>query len=317
MELTKTESAGIEKFEQLQKSVTDQISVLTAIQITDDTSLAIANQQLSKAKQLENFIDEARLLIQEKEFKFCKEVNAKAKLLATPLSTSMDDMKSKMLTFDKAEKLRKQKEAEAIAAKQREIEQEQIKAQQLENEKVAKLQEQIIKFEKDAFKHIHESKTMEELSNAYSVFVLSFPKEYGEIVLGRIKSLGQAKAKVLSPDITVDKDVILDEYVKLYASITGTEVKIEAKVIETPMAIVNALEEQKQAIAVNMPVANIRKTWDFKVAEAEDMGDIPLEWLMLNETVVKEWMKNNKEKLSEGMKYWGVTFYQRETIITK
>ncbi len=313
-QLTKTPDTGIEKFEQLQKSVNEQISALTTIQVIDETSLAVANQQLSKAKQFENFIDEARLLIQEKEFKFCKEVNAKAKVLAVPLETSQKEMKDKILTYTKAEQIRKQRELEEIAKKQKEVEQEQLRLQQEENNKAIKLQEDIVKFESQGFNAIHTAKTMEELSTAYTTFVLSFPKEYGDVVLGRIKSLGVAKAKMLSPDVTADKNEVARSYNEVYATVTGTEVKIEAKVIETPLAVVTALEEQKQNIIIQSAPTNIRKNWDWEV---DDIRAVPIEWLMVDEKKVDEWKKQNKETLIEGVIHGGIRFFIKETVVTK
>ncbi len=315
MELQTIKTEGIEKFEQLQKSVNDQVSVLSAIEVTDETSEAIANQQLSKAKKLENFIDDARLLIQEKEFKFCKEVNKKAGEIAIPLTTSMAVTKNKLKEWDKTKKANALQKTLEIQAAQQKIEQDRIANQAAENEKTLLLQVQVAKFEGEAFKAINDAKTMEDLSAAFVKFVQSMPVEMGLVVQGRIKSLGVAKKNlILAPESGQAKFDIQTAYNQTYATVTGTEVKIEAKIIEAPVEAVNYLKQQEQAVAIQSAPTNIRKSWAWEV---QNICDVPLEWLKIDEDMVKEFMKTEKESLTEGMVYNGVKFYQKETVVIK
>lgn len=314
MEL-QTTNVGIEKFEQLQKSVNDQVSVLSSIEVTDETSLAVANQQLSKTKQITNLIETAREELKAPYFQAGKQIDKLAKELAVPLTTGIDAVKTKILTYNKAEQARKALELAEIAKAQQKIENDRLAAQAKENENSMLLQIHVTKFEADAFKAVNEAKTMEELSAAFVKYVQEMPKEYGAVVESRIRSLGTAKSKLIqAPETGQAKFDAQTTYNTTYATVTGTEVKIAPKVIEAPVEAVSFLAQQEQAIAIQSTPTNVRKTWAYEV---QNICDVPLEWLMVDPDMVKDFMKTDKESLSEGMVYNGIKFFQKETIVIK
>ena len=47
-----------------------------------------------------------------------------------------------------------------------------------------------------------------------------------------------------------------------------------------------------------------------------DISKVPAEWLMLNDAVIKKWMADNKEKLTDGetVEFQSVKFFQKESL---
>jgi hypothetical protein len=311
MELEKTKQQGLEKFEQLQKSVTEQVETLSDIEVVDETRLAVANQQLSKTKQITNFIESTRKELKEPYFEAGKQIDALAKKISTPLEEKIQEVKNKMLSYNQVEAEKKRVALEALEKEKKRLEDEQAKAQAEANENHLKLQVQITKFESEAFGKIHSATTMADLSSAFTLFVLAFPPEYGEVVKDRIKTLGLAKKNLLNATTPEAISVYQKEYDKAYATVTGTEVKIQAPVIQMPSF--DKIEEAKASIEISTP-SNVRKTWTFEI---ENISNVPLEWLMVDESMVKEFMKKEKESLTEGMVYNGIKFYLKETIVIK
>ena len=310
-ELTKIENVvTTEKFDQLQKTVNDQVATLASINVIDETSLAVANQQLSKTKQITNLIESARKELKEPYFQAGKQIDALAKALDVPLEEKVSDVKSKILLYNKEVEKKKQADLLEIQAKQKIVEDQQKALQQAEIDKANKLQIDIVAFEKKAFDTIKGCSTMEDLGQAYKSYVTELPIEYGDVVKNRIISIGVAKKNMLTTP-SVDTT---NAFNIAYATVTGTEVKVEAKVIEVPAAITAQLEQEKQAIAIQSAPSNIRKTWTFEV---ENFFNLPTEWLMPNEKAIAEWQKENKESMSEGMIYKGVKFFTKETVVTK
>ena len=94
--------------------------------------------------------------------------------------------------------------------------------------------------------------------------------------------------------------VIVTNLVKTYGSSLYVLAVVEpdAEVVEAPV------------VEVVKP-KGLTETWKFKVV---DESAIPRELLILDEKKVKDWLKTNKDKLSNGLVVGGIEFYIEESI---
>jgi hypothetical protein len=58
-------------------------------------------------------------------------------------------------------------------------------------------------------------------------------------------------------------------------------------------------------------IGKTRKVWKFELV---DITQVPVEWLLLDEAKVKEWIKT--QELKDGDKHQGIKFYQENIIIS-
>ena len=89
---------------------------------------------------------------------------------------------------------------------------------------------------------------------------------------------------------------------------------------EEVIAIAEAVAEEVSSIGVAEIAAAFvpklsgsRKTWKHELL---DITQIPAEWMLLNDALVKKWMAENKDKLTDGkeLEFQGVRFFQEETL---
>jgi len=303
MELEKTQTESIKKFEALQTTVNSQIETLKQIEISDPTSLGVANQQLSAAKTLVNGIEEKRVELKAPFLDAGKKIDALAGNLSKPLESVMDSLKDKVLTYKKAEEAKRIAEIEKIAAEQKAIQQEEEIRQNM-------LAENMKKFAAAAFNGINNIKNESELSKAYTDFYVNYPVEYGEDLKAKIKALGSARYAELKNPI----QSTIDFYHKLYCEYTGTEMVIEVPASEV---MVDAkLEEKKAELEIQQAASSkgLRATWDFEVS---NVTEVPKSWMIVDEKKVKEFIKEHKSELSEDIIINGIRFFQKKTVVIK
>jgi len=60
--------------------------------------------------------------------------------------------------------------------------------------------------------------------------------------------------------------------------------------------------------------SNIRHNWKFDVV---DLSRVPVQFLMVDEAKVREWIKANKESLNDGDIIAGIKFYKEVSVVTK
>jgi hypothetical protein len=68
------------------------------------------------------------------------------------------------------------------------------------------------------------------------------------------------------------------------------------------------------AMLESQKASNIRHNWKFDVV---DLSRVPVQFLMIDEAKVREWIKANKESLNDGDIIAGIKFYKEVSVVTK
>ena len=68
------------------------------------------------------------------------------------------------------------------------------------------------------------------------------------------------------------------------------------------------------AMLESQKASNIRHNWKFDVV---DISKVPVQFLMVDEAKVREWIKTNKESLNDGDVIAGIKFYKEVSVVTK
>jgi hypothetical protein len=68
------------------------------------------------------------------------------------------------------------------------------------------------------------------------------------------------------------------------------------------------------AMLESQKASNVRHNWKFDVV---DISRVPVQFLMIDEAKVREWIKSNKESLSDGDIIAGIKFYKEVSVVTK
>lgn len=297
--LSSADQQSLDKFNEMKASIDEQVENLSSLKVTDENSLAIANHQLSKGKQIVKQIDAAHATTKEPALRFCQAVDKARKELRTPLDNAMALAERGVLNYNAEVQRKKQEELAALEMKQQQEREKALKEAQ-------ELQSKMIAFEKEAFEKIDSSKSEAELSEIYKLYVLNFPNNYDKIIIGRISKLGKARIDVI-------RNIISDEqYIAVKSEIMGIKVEVAAPVVDTPQF--DAIEVKKEAI-MNSGPTNIKKKWNFEVI---DEASVPRIFLSVDESKVKAYIKGSSEKgeIKEGVLN-GIRFYQESTLKIK
>jgi hypothetical protein len=298
----KANAASLASFNKMKATIDAQVKNLESIKIIDETSFAVASQQLSSAKQLNKQIDDAHKKTKEEALKFCQAVDKAKKDLKSPLEKAMDKAEKEVLSYDvkiKAEK--------TAALAKLEVKQEAVVAHQVQIGE--SLKNEMVEFEKRAFQRIDECKTEADLSGVYQQYIMAFPSNYDVVIKGRISNLGKAKIDLIRGVTTQDA------YEKIKVDLSAVVPEMKAPEVILPQF--DVIESEKAVIMSSGPT-NIKRKWVFEV---ENENEVPRMFLMVDEKAVKEWMKKAEEvgNLKDGQVHQmnGFKFYQESSVKIK
>jgi hypothetical protein len=184
------------------------------IKIKDDLTLAIAQQNLSKANQMANFVEEKRVLIKQPHWDNCVTIDNTAKSITKELKEGMDHIKKEVKAYE---------------------------------------------------------------------------------------TLKQAEDKALQNKIDAD---LAAEKAKLAA------LPLTDDVVEKFNQLQTSAQASKEILSVGK-TRGIRHVWKFELV---DKSQLPPEWITIDEEAVKEWMKENKDGLTESVVN-GVKFYKDISVV--
>lgn len=170
-------------------------------------------------------------------------------------------------------------------------------------EEIAQLEEgkkKVDKYYQDAIAEINQAKAPVDLSAVFVKYVKDFPgadvwgahTEYANHILAEIKAAGGAKLKAIKEGVSIVAEV-------------------------REVAVPENIEEKAIQLEVSKP-SNMRKVWKFEMVEKMQ---VPLDWLILDDKKVKEFMAQAKEaghlKEGENFMFNGVKFYQEDQLVVK
>lgn len=306
-ELTKSEQ-DLKNFELLKSSIDEQVKTLTELKnnIVDENTLAIANQQLSKSKQLADTVEERRVLVGNEALQFTKTVNATAKKLVEPLTIADYGVKQAILAYN--EKVRKAK-ADAL----KKLQDEEAELKKKNDEAATALNLKASEFFKTAIKEINDAAGFSELSAAYVKYYMECPAEYGEDIKKKIYSLGVLKKGLMDGNNTQA------EYTELYNKLAG--ITAPAPVISTPVMVPSftPVAQKIATIQATATPSNIKRKWTF---ETTDPTALDRKFLSPDEKLIKAVQKDLEKNgtFKDGVEFTelaGLRFYQEESVKVK
>ncbi len=277
MELTlKNEQAQFEALKQQSISIAEQCQKL---QVTDETTKAIATQNLSKALSVTKQIEEIRVKNKKPYKDAGDQIDALAKSLSKPITDSINIGKQNILAYDKVLRDKADKEAERI--------------------RIIKTMIQV--YSNSAIAKMDACKTYDELKEARTEWIVNAPKDKWS------EFLPQFEASLLT----------LNEYAKSrkigFLTPEQSDPEEAAIIAETVIEEVSNIGAVEIAATFVPKLSGSRKTWTHELL---DITQIPAEWMMLDDAIVKKWMADNKDKLTDGkeLEFQGVRFFQRESL---
>jgi hypothetical protein len=241
------------------------------IQITDELSLSIAQQNLSKANGIVVNIEEKRKVIKAPYLAAGTLIDNTVKDMLSEIKKGLDHLKKGIGDWEqkkKDEETRKQKILDYI------------------NITIADHLERLYKG----------CRTVKECDSALNRIRTGFP---GDDKFGEYKDLAYTLR---------DRYITLIE--TLSASMDGNATQEDLNVLKEEIQSVKdeGLQVKEVAIASVTRTKGIRHTWDFELV---DIKAVPAEWMKLDEDKVKEYLAENKGTLKDGQMVHGVKFFKK------
>lgn len=296
VELEKVEKASISKFDFLKETGVKQIGKLKAIVVKDETSEAIASQQLSNAAAYVKEIEAIRIAEKKEPFELCTKIDSKAKELSIPVQEAMAPLKQSLLAW-------KDKVAKEAAEK--------LKIAQ-------EIQNKIIQYQSEAILEIGKCNTHADLAIIFKKRITEFPADevWGEYV---------ADAKAVIAVIKSHGSLRNKQIKELETATIGTEEEvIQKQQIETAEIVVEtttpALQKSNNVIAqasITKPTGT-RKT---AAIEVINIDAVPREFMSVDEAKVMAYFKAQVAfgKFAKGVEVVenGIKYYYKTGLIVK
>jgi hypothetical protein len=313
------------KYESVNGSVDKLVKFSEAVSISDEKTLEVAQNNYGLISDSLKSIESIRTMIKEPYLETCKLIDSHAKELATPLEKAKALINNAITGY----KTIQAAAARAEAEKARQAAQEIIDAKAEEVDMIERIARQLVArlyggswtnkagqtksaagcFSKDDCTAL--VKIIDEQVPKPDSFVY-FKDEY-MVKLSEIK-LEISKYEVLLEDMNSDSDLLREnaqtaiDKMKLEAGVKINDSRDESmkEVIKEARADVKQAEKEVKAAD-----KGIRKTLKFAV---EDITKVPHEFLLIDETKVREWANDNKDVIKNrikdndpiinGIKFW-------------
>jgi len=281
MELEKIKNESVQKFELLKNAANELSQQCISITVTDEVTERLAIQIISKANSFEKQVETKRKELKDPYFQMGKAIDAAAASVIDVLTESIKTGKAAILKYK----------------------QEEQRKQQLAAHKIESLRQKLFVQKELIIQHIDKAIDMESLKNVYNSYIPIFGdvEIWGEInteaqaVLAQIKLYGSAKKQAL---------------------LNPAKIEVVEQIQET------AKEEMKAAVEVihieDVPLKQqgIKTIWKFEIM---DMTKVPAKFLMVDESKVKEWMKQAREagSLETEATHFGIRFYPEQSLVIR
>lgn len=299
------------------------------IKIVDESLLAIGQQNLSKANNLSNSIEEKRKVIKQPYFDAGTLIDSTCKNIVKGLNEGISYVKSEIASWEKKRLEEERKKQEEVDHKLRE-EQEKVAAE--------------TKRKQDIRDHI-DNRSRKSLENCYSRclsaldcdaqldvitknykgedFFQEFTKEAFDLRDRYIDLIKAKKEQYLAADSqsSAEKELALkqEELERKRIDFENEQRKLEAE--KETIRLAKEKEERErvateekarlEALAATERTKGVRYTWGF---ELSDITKVPAEWLTIDEAKIKAYLKENKDKMKEG-ELNGVRFFKNTVIV--
>lgn len=269
IELRNEEVAQFEALKKQSQQIAENCSQLT---VTDDTSLAVATQNLSKLKEFIRNLEKLRKETKEPYLKAGQQIDALAKNLSNPLEASLKSGEKAILDFNRI------KEGEAKKEQQR----------------IQVIKDNVVSWQRRAIIQINNAETTNELDTAYGYWVKDFPGE--EVWFEFMEEATQMRVML--------RDYVKQKHIHLTTPKEADET-VQEVIQETITAQLEVFGAEEIKASEFTTTSNIKDKWVFELVE---VTQLPPMWIALNEKNVKEWLKNPDAELTDGLILGGVKF---------
>lgn len=300
------------------------------IQIVDDSTLAIGQQNLSKANSIAKSIEDSRKKIKEPYLSAGKLIDSTCAKLTETIEKGMAHIKSEVGKWEK-ERLA------ILAAKQAEID---AKAKEEDQKRIAEeiRKQDILTFISNTLKPYLQS-TYEGLKSAadcdkfltyinknfpgvdkfqeYLPDAIQIRDNYIDLIKGK-KAQFSAAANISDTELALLKQkeklaILQQELDAEKLRIKQAEEAAEAEKKRKEAEELAMLEKAKlQAQSDLEKTKGVRYIWKFELVDIEFA---PKEWLTIDEAKVKEYMKANKDSLKDNEVINGIKFYKESSVV--
>ncbi len=247
--------------------------------IKDELSLKMATKQYSLLKAKMKEVEDSRVEIKSPFLKAGQQIDALAKKLYDPMEKVLDEGREKVVAYNNEQK------EKALA----------------ETKRINDIKSKISKYSADAIAAFDACKTEAELSFQRDIWIMNFFPD--EEAFGEFFAEADALKFTLN-DFCKNKRIAINTPAE---SDPETEIIIK-EAIEEVVSEVGAVEIEK---AVYVAPKNISGKF---VAEVVNLSLVPREYLMFDESAIKKFIKENSDKLSDGMIEGGIKFVWVENV---
>lgn len=269
LQLRNEEVAQFEALKKQSQQIAENCSQLT---IADDTSLAVATQNLSKAKEFIRNIEKLRKEIKEPYLKAGQQIDALAKNMSSPIELALAKGEKAILEFNRIEEEKARKEQDRINS----------------------IKGSLYSYQKNTTHFIDNCRDEKSLDECYNNLIKNFP---GEEQWFEFNEEAQ-KMRVLLRDACKQKHILL-------TTPKEADETVQEVIQETITAQLEVFGAEEIKEAEFTTTSNIKDKWVFELVS---MIDVPLAWRALDEKRVKEWLKNPDVELTDGLILGGVKF---------
>lgn len=310
-------TAAIAKFEAVKAQIDVMGHNLLAIKVKDESTLAIAQQNLSKANDLVKLVEDKRKSIKEKPWKECVTIDEAAKIISKTITEGIASVKKEVVNWETErqakEKAAKEKLTAALSA---------VKTVSVDQAKLDILQ-YIIHKAAVSLKAFSEKSTTPDACDEHIKIIedkykpRDFFGEYAQnaydlkdayitlITVKRRALNGDAKSSfhVVNAQIVVDNIML---YLQKLERDLAKQVADQTANKSEAEKITAELENLEAESALNK-TKNIRANWKFELV---DKTKLTPEWTTIDEAAVKEYLAENKGEIKDGEVINGVKFYK-------
>lgn len=313
------------KFKHLTKKIDTLKDYAMDIIIDSEESLTIAQNNSAEINSILKGIDKVRVEFKGPYFETSKIIDAFAKTLSGPLTKAKGDVNSSIANWKTvqesaaratAEKIRK--DAEKLAdEKANEVD----RITRIESQLIARLYGGHWFTGKNERRSSAGCLTIDQCNDLLTIIKDKIPPvedfeylfdDYRVMKKNILKLLAQHKSSVI--ELESDSKVIKENAEKKIAEAKeAAGIAVNEKKDEMTQDIIKEAKEEIKSAESEVKDAGkgVRRTLKFEIA---DIDDIPPEWLLLNDTKVREWINENKDAIKEmlkggknvtkGIKFW-------------
>lgn len=321
---------NLQIIEAFKAEIDSQANNCLQIKVVDESTLPIAQQNLAKINQLVKNIDEKRVQIKEPYLQAGKLIDSTCKSIAEIAVKAVEHLKNEIKNWEEE---RKRKAAEAQAELDRQLA-EQAAKNAAEEKRKQDIQDYINNKAIPTLKQIYEDcNTPEKCETSVKVIQENYkPREFFQeyadqaysirdnyLELIRAKKTQLESAGTMSEaekQLAKQKEELAQKELELAAEkakIKAAEEAIEAERKAKEEAERIRLEQEKIAALADLEkTKGLRSNWKFELVDKSKL--IP-DWIAVDESAVKEYLKANKDNLQDGTVINGIKFYKETSVV--